>query len=99
MAESEHFCAICGVWQSEHPPDPPPGPPDPPPTRGLGESEADFNLRRSSWRPSHAFKPSEESFAELLDERDAQIKLWTRRALRAERCLAEIHRRSAPEAD
>jgi hypothetical protein len=68
------FCVICGVPRGDHPAAPPPGPPDPPPQHHEGV-----------WRPRHAFKPSELTFAEVLEERDAQIKHWRSRAYAAER--------------
>lgn len=67
------FCAICGVPRGEHLPPPPPGPPDPPPKRHEG-----------IWRPAHEFKPSGQTFAEVLDERDAGIVNWRTRAYAAE---------------
>jgi hypothetical protein len=36
------------------------------------------------WRPSHAFKPSDLTFAEVLEERDGQIAHWRARAYAAE---------------
>lgn len=75
------FCEICGLHEDDHPKPPPPGPPDVPPRHYDGV-----------WRQPHAFTPSRFSLSELLDERDAQIKLWRARAYKAERKLDQARR-------
>lgn len=74
------FCEICGLLEGEHP-TPKPGPPQPPP---LNRPEGEL------WRPPHKFRSSGLTFAEVLNERDAQIDHWRRRTYRLHHQLNRV---------
>lgn len=77
------FCEICGVLKADHPKLPPGPPPNP----------HEDDLRNPGF---HDFVSSKFTIAELLDERDAQINLWQRRAYEAERKLEAVRATFGP---